>query len=223
MNEANQLRVLERLPVNERPLLRVIQGLDTAERFKSIESIVEQRAAKYWGIDKGTPLIPVRDDDGYRLDILNATLQKVEGLESRLITWRKRTSANKALESLERNVTFPPKMLPGVSLEPVVAVRLFDNTDINTTLMEELDYEGDPITAVIRHYEQWRVSHDSQEDEGVIVTDAVGLERGYRAFEMFLFGAGGSEFLKKLRAVSLEYFSEQPHKYTEFMQDSKYE
>jgi hypothetical protein len=213
--------ISSRPPAHERPLFHVIHGLDTAEQFDSINHSVERRAKKYWGIDKGSTLIPVRDDDLYRLDVLNATLQGIDGIEPELQTWRKKTSVNKAQQNMHRKIVYPTKMLPNVCIEPVEAIEIFDQPDINAALMEELDYRGDPTTAVIRRYENWRVAHDAQEGEGVIKTDPKSLERGYRAFELFLFGAGGSRFLEKLKTVSINYFSENPEKYSNFVYERK--
>lgn len=192
-----------RPPLERRPLitevqkvaLEVIDGGATYEQFDLVDDFVQQRAPKFWRLDTGTALIPYPDKDEYRVDILNATLRRVpvsEEESQRFANWRKKTS----VAAIDRMMQSTVKIDSSTTTK---AIDVFDNPYVNHALMRQLSEEGYPPFVIIEKYEQWRVEYAREHHEAIAHED---VERGYRAFELFLFGSGGSYFSKKLREIA---------------------
>lgn len=199
----------ERIPVEQRPMIKevqrvalsVISGQDSAQQYDQLDEFVERRAPKFWRFstfytDSG--LIPIPDNDDFRVDHLNATLQRLplDVRQQEMINkqWRKKTTTNAMKKLMLKEIKLPPP------LESLTAIELFDNPYINHTLMQQLSEEGFPPFVVVEKFEQWRVEQAmGDEHQKVKYAD---LQRGYRAFELFLFGAGGGYFSQKLREIA---------------------
>jgi len=210
---------MARLPVFERPLLRVLSGQETAEQFQVLDAVVSKKAPILWNVFEENSLIRATRTDDYRLDQLNSVLQKIPNLEPKLKNWRTKKNAGSAgkimLDEMKFKVDIP---LDDFEL-PVTALQLFDVAGINKALMDELFEVGDPKLAVIKRFEDWRIRYtaavDPENPEYGPVTEmsrttgepvsAKDVERGYRAFEHFMFAADSTGFLKKLNAVSVKY------------------
>jgi hypothetical protein len=222
---------MERLPVPERPMFRLLQGHETIEEFDIVKSLVARKGHMFWGVEKENPLIPRPHTDETRLDHLNAVYTRIESIDPNTRNWRKKTTPKKAESILDREVKLPKHLKVDEFEEPITAIQLFDHSGINNMFLNDLSEEGNPQFIVVRAFENWRSEYntvikasetDTAEelvhDEEILDIETLekttrkpvtqeNLERGYRAFEQFLFGVDSTNFLKKLKAVSIEYLS----------------
>jgi hypothetical protein len=223
---------MERLPVPQRPMFRLLQGHETIEEFDPIKAIVARKGHMFWGVEKENPLIPRPFNDETRLDHLNAVYTRIESIDPNTRDWRKKTTPKKAESILHREVKLPKGVKNDEFEEPITAIQLFDHSGINNMFLNDLEEEGNPQFIVVRAFENWRSQYNSavgtaksgvsldeiSHDGEVVDLDSLdkttqervsgeNLERGYRAFEQFMFGVDPTNFLKKLKAVSVEYLS----------------
>jgi hypothetical protein len=224
---------VERKPLKERPLFRKLEGTETAEGYLELEKCTYQRARKFWGVQKLNLLIPPTDSNNSRLDNLNAALRKYPDIDPELLSWRKKTTSSQAERLLDKRIKLPSKLeLPEDIQNPAIAINLFDNSAINNLLMEKLSSHGDPAYVVIKAFESWRAEyHHTLDMVGVTSeldvaylpelehefpilydtslqkVDTENLDRGYRAFEHFLFAVNTRGFLSDLKAVTVDYIT----------------
>ncbi len=221
---------VERDPPNgEEPCIEVpinyglLSGDNTSEAFSVAREYAEGKAVKFWGLQDIAFFSPLPVNLPERLNYMKRTLGKISSIqkpeyqdEQDWVTLGKRKKVSALLRITNRNLRISKKVLQHTqkSSPPLTYSAALATPDIKYSLLDQLSFLGDPKIAVIRAFDDWmldylkdQMSEDS--DTGSLPKlDSEKILKGFEAFRLFLFGAGGKGFLKALRTVTIEYLQD---------------
>lgn len=186
------------------PELTMYRGSDSAEQFSVLDEIAQKRAKMFWQFDTGLSIAPNPDTDTFRLRQLSYAYDAIPDLSEEEEALRARWKKIRSNVSAIGRIMYEEIKING-DIGYVPAIELFDDPYVNHHLLNDLDYNGDPRLAVVKSFERWRVQNAVGNKDHPNV-DRSTLEKGYRSFELFMFGAGGTAFKKKLKEVAKLHF-----------------
>jgi hypothetical protein len=194
-------------PFDRRPGLRVLVD-GTAERMARALKHIGEVGDIFWGHDMGSGNTLVPQTMKNKIGILRETVQLIPGIDDdyHMDSWLKlERHATEAEVTLLQNrkigVALPPEIRAGFRRAPETALQAYRTPAIHDTVHQQLTQAGNPVILIADGFADLEVRNPQ--------ADKRSRDLGYSALEMFVFGAGGHQFVEVIGAANLQFHQDE--------------